>query len=199
MRLFAIALTLVSALTSHAAARTNRRTCLHACADELAACTAAGGSPRRCRKIILRGCRTAGVNICQGAPATTQSPTTTTASLFPTTTTTTLAIDRTVHGCNRQVAMDLRGSSSVTVGTESFDYAPECVRVSPGTPVTFRADFRAFPLVGGERPTPDPASPFGRIDSGSSSTVTIFEPGVYGYFADPWWIFKMYGAVIVDP
>jgi len=185
-------------LSLPANARPTRRTCLRTCAPLIAACHDAGAKRRYCRRIVLRTCRRSGLEACQRSTTTTTPGSTTTT--IESSTTTTLPIDRTVNGCNRARATDLRQETAVTVRTEGFDYAPECIRVVPGTPVTFTTtSFVTFPLVGGELGVPEPASPFGQVTTGWKATFTIFEPGVYGYYSTPWWIFRMYGAVIVEP
>src|SRR5438128_5729169 len=42
------------------------RQCRHACADEIAACVAAGGQHRACKRQTLRRCRSEGLTVCQG-------------------------------------------------------------------------------------------------------------------------------------
>jgi len=190
----AIVLLVCAAVVVPATARTTRRQCRQACAAVIQACRDAGFRRGYCRRTVIRTCRHRGVQMCLEFPSTT-TPTTT----MPSTTTTTLPIDRTVNHCNRSRATDLRDQSAVTVRVEGFDYAPECIRVVPGTPITFEANFASFPLVGGELGVPDPASPFGEVHGGHTATFRIFTTGVYGYYSTPWWIIRMYGAVIVEP
>src|SRR5439155_694932 len=45
------------------------RQCRYACADEIAACVAAGGRRPACKRQTLRRCRTEGLALCQGADA----------------------------------------------------------------------------------------------------------------------------------
>src|SRR6266446_3530403 len=81
---FTSLLTLLAALhAAHAA----DATCRQACHDQIAACVAAGGRLRACRRRVLGRCRREGVAVCQGG-TTADPPTTTTITLGPTTTTT---------------------------------------------------------------------------------------------------------------
>lgn len=134
--------------------------------------------------------------------------TTTSGPTTSTTSTTTLPAGPTVNGCNATHATDLRGETDVTVqfgvGVDIFDYAPECIVVTPGTRVTFSGSFATHPLVGGEivgdAKEPDPASPFGRTDSGSMRTFELDTPGTHGYYCDAHGVaLHMWGAVIVAP
>src|SRR5436309_11678265 len=45
------------------------RQCRHACADEIAACVAAGGRRPACKRQTLRRCRREGLAVCQGPDA----------------------------------------------------------------------------------------------------------------------------------
>src|SRR5439155_520144 len=65
---FVLLLTLLVALhvaTSAEAASLSRQ-CRKACGDGIAACVAAGGHPRACRKDVLRRCKREGVAVCEG-------------------------------------------------------------------------------------------------------------------------------------
>src|SRR5438046_3014213 len=65
---FGLPLTLLAALhvaTSAEAASLSRQ-CRKACRGEIAACVAAGGHPRACRKSVLGRCQQEGVAVCQG-------------------------------------------------------------------------------------------------------------------------------------
>src|SRR5947207_2202889 len=65
---FALLLTLLATLhvaTSADAASLGRQ-CRQACRDEIAACVAAGGHSRACRRSTLERCRQEGVAVCQG-------------------------------------------------------------------------------------------------------------------------------------
>src|SRR5437667_366833 len=65
---FVLLLTLLVALqvaTSAEAASLSRQ-CRKACGDGIAACVAAGGHPRACRKDVLGRCKREGVAVCEG-------------------------------------------------------------------------------------------------------------------------------------
>ena len=65
---FALLPTLLATLhvaTSADAASLGRQ-CRQACRDEIAACVAAGGHSRACRRSTLERCRQEGVAVCQG-------------------------------------------------------------------------------------------------------------------------------------
>src|SRR5712692_5036503 len=65
---FALLLTLLATLhvaTSADAASLGRQ-CRQACRGEIAACVAAGGRSRACRRSTLARCRQEGVTVCQG-------------------------------------------------------------------------------------------------------------------------------------
>src|SRR5213080_4654413 len=65
---FVLLLTLLVALhvaTSAEAASLSRQ-CRKACGDGIAACVAAGGHPRACRKGVLGRCKREGVAVCEG-------------------------------------------------------------------------------------------------------------------------------------
>ena len=185
--------------------RTPRRVCRAACQPAIEACVEAGARRRACRRHLVNRCRRDGTAVCHIDTA----PPTVTTTTGPTTSTTTLPAGPTVNGCNAEHAMDLRGETAVTVrfgvGLDLFDYAPECIIVSPGTSVTFSgSSFSTHPLVGGEivggAERPDPTSPFGRVAGGSSRTFEIEVPGTYGYYCDEHGVaFQMWGAVIVAP
>ncbi len=197
----------VVALVAPGNARTPRRVCRAACQPAVEACVESGARRRACRRHLVRRCRRHGIAVCH-VDAPPPSVTTTTTS-GPPTSTTTLPAGPTVNGCNAERAMDLRGETAVTVrfgvDFDLFDYGPECIIVSPGTAVTFSGSSFAFhPLVGGKivggRKRPDPASPFGRVASGSSRTFVMDAPGTYGYYCDAHGVdFRMRGAVIVAP
>ena len=72
---FASLVTLLATLqvVTSAHASSIARQCRWACHDEIAACVAAGGHLRTCRKSILGCCKREGVAVCQGPPASTTS------------------------------------------------------------------------------------------------------------------------------
>jgi plastocyanin len=203
MQQHAIVLALLLSMAGAGEARTPRRVCRAACRRAIDLCAGAGARRAACRRRLIRRCRREGVMACEVA----MEPFTTTTS-GPTTSTTSLPAGPTVNGCNATHATDLRGDTDVTVqfgvGVDIFDYAPECIIVTPGTRVTFSGSFATHPLVGGEivgdTKEPDPASPFGRADSGSMRTFELDTPGTYGYYCDAHGVaLHMWGAVIVAP
>src|SRR5262245_66645423 len=92
-----------------------------------------------------------------------------------------------VNGCDPMSAADMRGRAQVTVrfgGALGFAYQPDCLRVSPGTQVTFSGEFDEHPLVGGTvsagAKMPDPTSPFGGpANTGSSKTFALSVAGTF--------------------
>ena len=63
------ALLAVFFMASAADAASMARQCRLACADEIAACVAAGGRDRACKKQTIRRCRREGLAVCQGVEA----------------------------------------------------------------------------------------------------------------------------------
>ena len=117
------------------------------------------------------------------------------------------------NGCNAVAAEDHRGEPLVTVtfGVDEFayDYAPECIRVSPGTTVRFQGSFADEPLVGGDAPIVDPMSPFApETTSGTTRDFVLTQPGIFPYFGGDFAQYPVvnllgngglpWGAVIVD-
>jgi len=200
---YVLLLALVLTIASSGEARTPRSVCRAACRDAIELCVDAGSRRAGCRRRLVRRCRQVGVMVCEVDT----TPFTTTTSA-PTTSTTTLPVGLIVNGCDATHATDLRGETDVTVqfgvGFDIFDYAPECIIVTPGTRVTFSGSFQTHPLVGGQvvgdTAEPDSASPFGRTDSGSMRTFELDAPGTYGYYCDAHGVaLHMWGAVIVAP
>src|SRR6266446_5698946 len=64
-----LALLAVLLIAPAAGAASLARQCRRACADEIAACVAAGGRRPACKRQTLRRCRTEGLALCQGADA----------------------------------------------------------------------------------------------------------------------------------
>ena len=202
----AVVFALLLSIAAPGEARTPRSACRAACQNAIELCVNAGTRRPRCRRRIIRRWRREGVLVCQVDM--TPSPTTTSGPTTSTTSTTTLPSGPTVNGCDATHATDLRGETDVTVqfgvGVDIFDYAPECIIVTPGTRVTFSGSFQTHPLVGGQivgaAAEPDPTSPFGRTDSGSMRTFELDAPGTYGYYCDAHGVaLHMWGAVIVAP
>lgn len=189
----AIAVLLTSASAVNARPAASVHECRRACAGLIERCVTAGTKRRACRSHILRLCHRLGTDACAAAPPTT--------AVFPSTTTTTVDPGPTVHGCNRTGAEDHRNQALVVVRFTAFDYAPECIRVSPATTVRFSGDFRTFPLIGGEVGVTDPVSPFlPPTRTGNTKDFVLTEPGLYPYASDPVWVLlgRMWGAVIVE-
>jgi plastocyanin len=177
-------------------ARPSRAECRRACGELIALCEAQGAKPAFCRRSAVRQCRRLGLDWCTVETTTTMVVTTTTS-----TTSTTIDAGPTRNDCNRVVAEDHRGEALVYVEFTAFDYAPECIRVSPGTTVRFSGNFRAFPLIGGDVAEPDPASPFAPpTTEGIHADFVLSEPGIYPYYTEILWsvLFHMVGAVIVE-
>ena len=106
-----------------------------------------------------------------------------------------------VNRCSEAAAQDSTGMAAVAVRW-GFDLAPSCVRVSPGTVVTFSGNFSLHPLVGGTVVgmvlTPDAASPVPSTSTGTTAEVSTATPGAYGYYcvAHP---VAMQGVIYVVP
>jgi plastocyanin len=205
-----------------------RKACRLGCTAAVNACVAAGGKPARCKRQRLKSCRKQGLDACAttstttspGATTTTESTvassttlggvTTTTAAAGSTTTiggatTTTPGPSTTtktvvVHGCNSATATDLSGQASPTVTFTSYQYTPPCARIGAGQTITFSGSLDFHPLVGGVVGTPDPSSPIGIQDTGTSAPITFLSAGVYPYYCGAHGISQnMVGAVFVDP
>lgn len=89
----------------------------------------------------------------------------------------------TINGCTLAAADDSTGMTTVSITWSSPHQA--CTRVDAGTAVTWNGDFAFHPLVGGEPPTTDTASPItGNTPAGGMTTVTFATAGTYPYFCD---------------
>jgi plastocyanin len=118
--------------------------------------------------------------------------------------TTTTTLDDTPHNCSRSSATDLKSSGAPSVSFEPFQYVPRCILISAGQTITFTGDFAAHPLVGGTAEgafkTPDPSSPIGTTNSGTSKPVQFTSAGTYPFYCNQHGlIYAMTGAVFVDP
>ncbi len=94
-----------------------------------------------------------------------------------------------VNGCTGDSAMDLSGSTAVTITDISAWVVPHsaCIIVSQGTAVTWQGDFDTHPLVGGTSPATDPTSPITQAGSTSGTadaTITFSATGAFPYFCD---------------
>ena len=191
-----LGLLLAAPVATSARSVPTRVECRRQCATLIELCQQNGAKRAYCRRHIVRQCRHLGLAWCEIDVV----PTTTT--VFTTSTTsTTIDPGPTVNGCNRVEAEDHRGESPVVVQFIPFDYAPECIRVSPGATVRFEGDFRTFPLIGGEATLSDDLSPFApTTTSGSSKEFVLSQPGIFPYHTEILWtaLFRMWGAVIVE-
>jgi plastocyanin len=67
-------------------------------------------------------------------------------------------------------------------GTLGFNYSPACLKVAPGTAITFSGDFATHPLTPSvTRTTPGP-NPIVSTDTGTTASFAFNTPGFYGYF-----------------
>lgn len=97
--------------------------------------------------------------------------------------------DTLINGCIQSQASDMTGMANVTVTDISAWQIPHsaCVRVSANTELTWQGNFTIHPLVGGETPTTDDASPITAINASSGSedaSVTLDTAGTYPYFCE---------------
>jgi len=94
-----------------------------------------------------------------------------------------------VNGCMGDSAMDLTGSTAVTITDIDAWEVPHsaCIIVSQGTAVTWKGDFDEHPLVGGVSPATAPGSPITQAGSTSGTadaTITFSATGRFPYFCD---------------
>ncbi len=78
-----------------------------------------------------------------------------------------------------------------------FEYAPRCLRASPGHELRFEGDFGFHPLEQGCGPTAIPATA-----SGSELSLTLSAPGLYGYYCSSHGTRSgqgMAGAILIAP
>jgi plastocyanin len=222
-----LALLACTAGAAPATASSKARACRTACHTLVRhACHTIFGTQRRCRARILRRCRTDGPAVCDAARACDRScgaleadcrrvSTSFLCGEFPFHRCLDLGTaycedPTTVHGCNRLFAEDHRGEPLVTVTFSSdgiaYDYAPECILVSPGTTVRFEGPFDQEPLIGGAVPSADPSSPLAPpTTSGTTRDVVFASAGIYPYFGGdfgsppvPGFAGLPWGAVLVD-
>jgi hypothetical protein len=221
----AMGLACVGAVSAAASSKAQR--CRIACHTLVRhACHNLFGTNRRCRARILDKCRSEGPELCESARACNRACGSLEADCHAVSTsvlcdefpfhrcldlgTAYCEEPATVHGCNRIFAEDHRGEPVVTVlfSTDgiAYDYAPECIVVSPGTTVRFEGPFADEALVGGAVPTPDASSPFSPpTTSGTSRDFVLSSPGTFPYFGGdfgtpiaPGFAGLPWGAVIVD-
>jgi len=93
-----------------------------------------------------------------------------------------------VSFCGTKAVVDESSQSAVTIdfgGSAGVAYDPACIRVKPGTAVTFSGNFAIHPLAGGDSPpTVDTSSPIKETKGGSSATFTLKKAGTYNYFCE---------------
>src|SRR6185369_2193347 len=208
-----------------AGAISKRRQCKDACGAAIDRCIAQGGKKRKCRRQTLKTCRKQGVETCAVTTTTTvrggttlPGGSTTTIAGGSTTTgpggsvttttgpggTTTSTLGDSVHGCSRMNATNLKAEGAPAVSFSDFQYVPRCMLISAGQTITFNGQFSSHPLVGGQIagivPTPDPSSPIGFTDSGTSKPVQFLAAGTFPFYCDQHGVtYAMTGAVFVDP
>lgn len=71
-------------------------------------------------------------------------------------------------------------------GTVGFNYSPACLKIAPGTTVTFTGDFSTHPLipsVSRTAPAPNPIVATNPSTQGApTASFTFTAPGFFGYF-----------------
>ena len=86
-----------------------------------------------------------------------------------------------VNGCDAAQATDMTTQTTVDL-TWSLPHH-ECILVKKGTTVRWTGDFQVHPLVGGEVPNSDSASPISMATpAGGSESVTFSQAGEFPYF-----------------
>lgn len=105
--------------------------------------------------------------------------------------------------CGTKAVVDDSSRSAVTIdfgGSVGLAYDPPCIRVKPGTAVTFSGNFAIHPLAGGDSPpTVDTSSPIKETKGGSSMTFTLTKPGTYDYFCEAHYApNRMEGMIVVQ-
>jgi plastocyanin len=203
-----------------AVAISKRKQCRDACAAKIDACVSAGTKKMKCRRVTLKTCRKKGVESCAvttttttirgasttqvGATTTIGGSTTTGPAGTVTTTTGPGGTSSTTLACSLDDAVDQRSTANPTVSFSNYQYAPRCTRINAGQTVTFNGQFDTHPLVGGNLVgivlMPDPMSPIGFTDSGTSKSVQFTSAGTYSFYCNQHAVdFAMTGAVFVDP
>lgn len=113
-----------------------------------------------------------------------------------------MKVCETLNGCDPATAIDLTGESQTTITFASFAYNPPCIRVSPGTKVTWSGSFPGHPLVGGKvvggMKVPDPASPITPTSTGNTKTFTLSNSGAVPYYCDFHAGMGMFGTIFVQ-
>jgi plastocyanin len=106
-----------------------------------------------------------------------------------------------VNGCDPATAEDQTANASVTVmfgGSLGLKYMPACIRIKPGSSVTFTGSFASHPLVGGTDGTVDASSPITQTTTGMTATFNFPHAGTFPYFCAAHYTLGMEGAVFVE-
>ena len=105
-----------------------------------------------------------------------------------------------LNGCTLATATDMTGQSMVTINFGGFFYTPKCLKVSPGTQVTWSGSFSGHPLQGGavvnNVPFPD-SSKIPLTNTGSTKTITFDTAGTFPYYC-VFHVNSMQGVVFVQ-
>lgn len=110
------------------------------------------------------------------------------------------------NGCSPDTANDQTAAASATItfANGNFTYAPKCLKVKAGTPVTFNGSFGSHPLIGGtvvgNTATPAVSGPFVPVtNTGTTKTFTMSTAGTFPYYCQPHGTIGMNGVVYVVP
>jgi plastocyanin len=106
-----------------------------------------------------------------------------------------------VNGCDPATAEDHTGQANVSIdfgGALGFKYAPACIKVSPGTSVTFNGSFVSHPLAGGQGGVLDASSPITLTATGTTASFTLANAGTYPYYCQAHFSLGMQGAIFVQ-
>lgn len=71
--------------------------------------------------------------------------------------------------------------TTVSFGVSGNRYTPNCLKVTPGTSVTFQGDFAGHPLAPGSDPV-NANNPIQIVNTGATTTVAFPTAGTYSYF-----------------
>jgi plastocyanin len=110
-----------------------------------------------------------------------------------------------LNGCNPLTASDYTAQSTVTIAFQGMGnmYNPPCIRVLPGTMITFSGNFSSHNLQGGKViqgvKYPDSMSPFfPATSSGNSKAFTLPQSGQFPYYCIQHGAGGMTGVVFVQ-
>ncbi len=105
-----------------------------------------------------------------------------------------------LNGCTLAMATDMTNQAMVNISFGGFFYTPKCVKVSPGTQVTWSGSFMNHPLQGGAVVNnvgfPD-NSAIPPTSTGSTKTITFGAAGVFPYYC-LFHVNSMQGVVFVQ-